>query len=603
MSRYLHTANVRIASFIFVFFIIFISGAEQSNAIVRLFGEVTSDNHNVSFAKVLAISDGDTLSYLTDKDGWYSVIVSELPVITNVSAESKDIPTPFTLSQNYPNPFNPSTIIEYELTASAHVNLTIFNILGQKIRSLVNESKSPGNHSIIWNGRDNNGNFSASGIYIYRIIVSGSVQSKKMLLLDSGGGRSPSLSPIMLKPSAASKTTVESNLEYELVIMKDGYETFREFITSPTEPHETRKDISLTSTIITENTEDYFPLNVGNSWTYLDEACASDSTTEKYVSEWSASITGTREIDGKTFYIFNRWPRFIPSILHDDNMEPLVRSNQSGDFILRYHDVELTLYKFSEPEEFNIGYELDEYFSENSQYYNENPELLERFIDIEIILDSWERLHLVNGISGIYEECRLVEMRTEKNNATISESDVFFSQHIGPISYVSISEEERSAPLKNAIIDNDNYGVPSGIALSGTLTDADIEAILNLTIEEWFSRSYSDINGYLGYSDIIVSNENIPDTSSIKIPISGMTFTYMDYEAIIEKARTEGKFMFLQISKFEVSEDVVTTEIAWRVTPIDCFLFGDCAGQGMEVVFRPIFGAWFIENVYGWIAD
>jgi len=75
------------------------------------------------------------------------------------------------LSQNHPNPFNPETSIEYQLPHSAEVNLTIYNLQGQKVRELVNATKAAGIHSVRWNGRNELGQLVASGLYFYRLEV------------------------------------------------------------------------------------------------------------------------------------------------------------------------------------------------------------------------------------------------------------------------------------------------------------------------------------------------------------------------------------------------------------------------------------------------
>ncbi len=77
----------------------------------------------------------------------------------------------FNLQQNYPNPFNPTTEIKYGLPVNGLTTLEIFNLRGQKVRTLVNEKKSAGYHHIVWDGRDDFGNSVASGVYIYRIHV------------------------------------------------------------------------------------------------------------------------------------------------------------------------------------------------------------------------------------------------------------------------------------------------------------------------------------------------------------------------------------------------------------------------------------------------
>ena len=89
-----------------------------------------------------------------------------------------DIPTNFSLAQNYPNPFNPVTEINYSLAEDCLVKLDIFNIVGQKISTLVNKRQDAGVYSIRWNARN-----TASGIYFYRITAGTYYNTKKMVLL------------------------------------------------------------------------------------------------------------------------------------------------------------------------------------------------------------------------------------------------------------------------------------------------------------------------------------------------------------------------------------------------------------------------------------
>lgn len=96
---------------------------------------------------------------------------------------SDQIPTTFALYQNYPNPFNPETKIQYDLPKSSQVKIEIFNMLGQKIRTLVDEGKAAGSYVVVWDGRKDNGEAVASGVYIYRLRTDGFVKSRKLLLL------------------------------------------------------------------------------------------------------------------------------------------------------------------------------------------------------------------------------------------------------------------------------------------------------------------------------------------------------------------------------------------------------------------------------------
>ena len=96
------------------------------------------------------------------------------------------LPKKYTLEQNYPNPFNQSTELRYfipENTKSVFVSLKIYNLLGQCIRTLVNENQSSGNHSTIWDGKDEKGREVASGIYFYRLEARDLKLTRRMVLL------------------------------------------------------------------------------------------------------------------------------------------------------------------------------------------------------------------------------------------------------------------------------------------------------------------------------------------------------------------------------------------------------------------------------------
>jgi len=84
---------------------------------------------------------------------------------------------------NYPNPFNPETTIRYSVKETSSVILEIYNQKGQYINTLVNETKTPGNYSVIWNGKDYNNRAVSSGIYICRLKVGKNISTRKMLLM------------------------------------------------------------------------------------------------------------------------------------------------------------------------------------------------------------------------------------------------------------------------------------------------------------------------------------------------------------------------------------------------------------------------------------
>lgn len=93
------------------------------------------------------------------------------------------VPLNYALKQNYPNPFNPSTTIEYDLPEDGTVQLTVYNNLGQRVRTLYNGAQIAGAHKVIWDGRDDQGNPLASGIYFYSLKTIKLSQTKKMLLI------------------------------------------------------------------------------------------------------------------------------------------------------------------------------------------------------------------------------------------------------------------------------------------------------------------------------------------------------------------------------------------------------------------------------------
>lgn len=104
------------------------------------------------------------------------------PVVVQV-AQKGVVPTSYALNQNYPNPFNPSTEIAFALPQTGHVTLTVYNILGQSVKTLVDEEMSAGPHQVTWDGTANGGSVAASGIYFYRIQANDFTATKKMTLL------------------------------------------------------------------------------------------------------------------------------------------------------------------------------------------------------------------------------------------------------------------------------------------------------------------------------------------------------------------------------------------------------------------------------------
>ena len=107
-----------------------------------------------------------------------TVIDFEATTLPNSVEEDGSLIKDYYLGQNYPNPFNPTTKINFGLKKSGNVEITLYNILGNKVATILKEYKSAGNHTVNFNGAN-----LSSGAYLYKIVSNGFVQTKKMLLV------------------------------------------------------------------------------------------------------------------------------------------------------------------------------------------------------------------------------------------------------------------------------------------------------------------------------------------------------------------------------------------------------------------------------------
>jgi endo-1,4-beta-xylanase len=107
---------------------------------------------------------------------WMAQFVQSNP--SGVDGNGSTAPSSFALAQNFPNPFNPSTTIRYDILKASKVELTVFDILGRKVRTLVSGVQAPGHYSVTMDGRD-----LASGVYFYRLVAGTFTATKKLMLL------------------------------------------------------------------------------------------------------------------------------------------------------------------------------------------------------------------------------------------------------------------------------------------------------------------------------------------------------------------------------------------------------------------------------------
>jgi hypothetical protein len=125
-------------------------------------------------------NDGGRVQYAALELAWSPGTPVQGPIVGNDDNTNSIKPV---LSQNYPNPFNPSTTIAYNISKPGKVALTIYNVKGQKVRSLVNEIKPIGHYTVTWDGLSENGTKVGSGVYFYRLENNGKSMTRKMVVL------------------------------------------------------------------------------------------------------------------------------------------------------------------------------------------------------------------------------------------------------------------------------------------------------------------------------------------------------------------------------------------------------------------------------------
>jgi len=139
----------------------------------------------ISGAGLLPQAGVCTMPYMNGGSSWPDPVPSPCTVFPTPASVDDDglQPEHFDLAQNRPNPFNPSTVIEYSLVAPGPVKLELYNLLGQRVRTLVDEIQPAGNHRIEWDGRDAGGQALGSGVYLYRLQSVEGVLTRRMTLV------------------------------------------------------------------------------------------------------------------------------------------------------------------------------------------------------------------------------------------------------------------------------------------------------------------------------------------------------------------------------------------------------------------------------------
>ncbi len=137
------------------------------------------------------LTEGNDLHLtLTNVDGSVEIVpfFTEGSISVSISTDVADdgldgLPETYSLSQNYPNPFNPTTTIRFSLPVGGEVRLDVYNVLGQRVRTLVDKFLPAGEHEAVFDGKNDSGGQVATGVYFYRIVTKDFTESKKMVLI------------------------------------------------------------------------------------------------------------------------------------------------------------------------------------------------------------------------------------------------------------------------------------------------------------------------------------------------------------------------------------------------------------------------------------
>jgi len=143
------------------------------------FGGSGNENVRIRFRMVSDASDNSVGIFIDD------IFVTSGTVVGLEDEIVSALPKEFSLAQNYPNPFNPSTLINYDIPKNSKVRLTVYNLLGQRIRTLIDADKSAGRYSVNWDGRTVSGDVTASGLYFYRLEAHHQNDGKNELFTDT----------------------------------------------------------------------------------------------------------------------------------------------------------------------------------------------------------------------------------------------------------------------------------------------------------------------------------------------------------------------------------------------------------------------------------
>jgi hypothetical protein len=166
-----------------------LEGQQVPAGMASTLGFITGTDHKVIGSTTVQsaglIKDANNVANADSSDSAVDVTPpTGVPVEVAGGESAEDVPEVYDLSKNFPNPFNPTTTINYAVPVDGkNVEIIIYNMSGQKVRTLVNETKSAGYYQIIWDGTDNVGETVSSGVYLYRMVSGTFSKIDKMMFV------------------------------------------------------------------------------------------------------------------------------------------------------------------------------------------------------------------------------------------------------------------------------------------------------------------------------------------------------------------------------------------------------------------------------------
>ena len=260
-------------------------------------GEYLGSGAEAVVKALVAVTDqadpGRTFSTSTDEQGQYTIQITQ----TGVDDGPSTTPGHFRLLQNYPNPFNPSTVICYELSQPCRVTIDIYNILGQKIKTLLDGFQGSSGQ-VVWYAKDANNQGVPAGLYIYSMKAGDVRINRKMLLIDGQQGNAPS-APVIQSGSAITGSdplNKQMSDQYTLQVIGDDIETYERQNLEIN--GDMNFDVTVTRTVTDIDGNVYRTVKIGSQWwmaenqkvTHYRNGEAMPSITDN--TEWSNLTTG-----------------------------------------------------------------------------------------------------------------------------------------------------------------------------------------------------------------------------------------------------------------------------------------------------------------------